>query len=177
MQNQKKLTPKQEQFCQEYIIDLNATQAAIRAGYSKKSANMQSARLLANDKVRTRTAELKSKRIESTGIDAAYVLKRHHEIDLMSWAEILGDDFTVKPLSEWPKSWLQTVSALDIQELFSADNPLAAIKKIKLPCKLKNLELLGRHTAVGAYESGNDSSGAADKIAQAMLSLADSLPD
>lgn len=42
------MTPKQERFVQEYLIDLNATQAAIRAGYSKKTAQEQSSRLLSN---------------------------------------------------------------------------------------------------------------------------------
>lgn len=43
-----RMTAKQKRFCDEYLIDLNATQAAIRAGYSKKTANEQGARLLAN---------------------------------------------------------------------------------------------------------------------------------
>lgn len=42
------MTAKQKRFCDEYLVDLNATQAAIRAGYSKKTANEQGARLLAN---------------------------------------------------------------------------------------------------------------------------------
>ncbi|ENG5503925.1 terminase small subunit, partial [Yersinia enterocolitica] len=42
----KQLTPKQELFCREYLKDLNATQAAIRAGYSEKTAQVQSSRLL-----------------------------------------------------------------------------------------------------------------------------------
>jgi len=43
-----RLTPKQLRFCQEYIIDFNATQAVIRAGYSKKTAYSQGQRLLKN---------------------------------------------------------------------------------------------------------------------------------
>lgn len=56
-----KLTIKQQRFADEYLIDLNATQAAIRAGYSKKTANEQGARLLVNVSVKkyidTRMAE------------------------------------------------------------------------------------------------------------------------
>lgn len=44
----RKLTDKQKKFVEEYLIDLNATQSAIRAGYSPKTANEQGARLLAN---------------------------------------------------------------------------------------------------------------------------------
>lgn len=46
-----KLTAKQQRFCDEYLIDLNATQAAIRAGYSKKTAAQTAARLLTNVKI------------------------------------------------------------------------------------------------------------------------------
>lgn len=50
---------RHEKFCHEYIKDMNATQAAIRTGYSEKSAESQSSRLLRNDKVKTRVKELR----------------------------------------------------------------------------------------------------------------------
>ncbi len=52
------MNPKQESFCQEYVIDSNATQAAIRAGYSPKTAYSQGQRLLKKVEVRTRVDEL-----------------------------------------------------------------------------------------------------------------------
>lgn len=69
-----KLNEKQEAFCREYIIDLNATQAAIRAGYSAKTAQEQSSRLLSNAMVSDRVAELKAERAQRTQIDADWVL-------------------------------------------------------------------------------------------------------
>ena len=54
------LTPKQERFCHEYMVDLNATQAAIRAGYSKKTAQEQGSRLLSKVIVKTRISELQA---------------------------------------------------------------------------------------------------------------------
>lgn len=50
------MSPKQQRFVQEYLIDLNATQAAIRAGYSAKTANEQGSRLLANASIREAVA-------------------------------------------------------------------------------------------------------------------------
>lgn len=58
------LNEKQKQFCEEYIIDLNGTQAAIRAGYSKKTANEQAAQLLAKLSIQEYICELKNKRSE-----------------------------------------------------------------------------------------------------------------
>jgi phage terminase small subunit len=63
------LTPKQRQFVQEYLVDMNGTQAAIRAGYSKKTANEQASRLLANVNVKAalqHATEERSKRTEIT---------------------------------------------------------------------------------------------------------------
>lgn len=69
-----KLTPKQEQFCREYLVDLNATQAAIRAGYSKKTAEQQGARLLRNVKVQMCLQSLRLEQQERVQVTADYVL-------------------------------------------------------------------------------------------------------
>lgn len=50
---------RHEKFCQEYIKDMNATQAAIRTGYSEKTAKMQGSRLMTNDDIKARVAELR----------------------------------------------------------------------------------------------------------------------
>lgn len=69
------LTPKQQMFVKEYLIDLNATQAAIRAGYSEKTANEQGARLLANVSVAAAIQSEMDKRAKRIEINADYVLR------------------------------------------------------------------------------------------------------
>ena len=69
------LTAKQEQFCLEYLIDLNATQAAIRAGYSKHTAKDIACQNLAKLNIADRIAELKAERTARTLVDADYVIK------------------------------------------------------------------------------------------------------
>lgn len=76
MAESNKLTPKQDAFCREYLVDLNATQAAIRAGYSEKTAAEQASRLLTNVKISERVKELSDSRRERVQIDADYVLKQ-----------------------------------------------------------------------------------------------------
>lgn len=144
-----KLTDKQELFAREYLKDLNATQAAIRAGYSEKTANEQASRLLANVKVQNRIGELKHKRNEQISIDAAYVLRRLTEIDQMDVADILLANGEVKPIHEWPKVWRTTLSGIDVTEM--AGDSAGLLKKIKWPDKVKNLELLGKHVTVQAF--------------------------
>ena len=70
-----KLTAKQELFCEEYMIDLNATQAAIRAGYSEQTARQIGTENLAKPAIADKIAELKVERSNRTLVDADYVIK------------------------------------------------------------------------------------------------------
>lgn len=146
------LTDKQEMFCREYLIDLNATQAAIRAGYSVKTANRIAAKLLSKVDIQNRIAELKAKRNEDVGVDADYVLRRLVEIDQMDVLDILTSTGELRPVSQWPKVWRTTLSGLDVVEMSAEGNTAALLKKIKWPDKVKNLELLGKHIKVQAFK-------------------------
>ena len=79
------LTDKQEMFCREYLIDLNATQAAIRAGYSEKTANRTASENLSKPDIQSRIAELKAQRKDLVVVNATYVLNRLVEIDQMEF--------------------------------------------------------------------------------------------
>lgn len=68
------LTPKQAEFCRQYLIDLNATQAAIRAGYSVKTAKEQAARLLTNVNIQSEISQMQVAREKRTEITQDYVL-------------------------------------------------------------------------------------------------------
>lgn len=68
------LTDKQARFVEEYLIDLNATQAAIRAGYSEKTANEQGSRLLANVSIQVAIQEKQKAHSEATGLTVAGIL-------------------------------------------------------------------------------------------------------
>jgi phage terminase small subunit len=70
-----KLTDKQEMFCREYLVDLNATQAAIRAGYSEKTAKVIGAQNLSKLNVSERIDKLKEKRQNKVEVSAEYVLQ------------------------------------------------------------------------------------------------------
>jgi len=80
-----KLTGKQEAFCQEYIIDLNATQAAIRAGYSEDTARQIGSQNLTKVDIQERLAELMSERNKRVQVSADYVLERAKMIHEACW--------------------------------------------------------------------------------------------
>lgn len=148
-----KLTPKQAKFVDEYLIDLNATQAAIRAGYSEKTAVVTGCQNLIKPNIAQAVAKAKKTRVERTKIDADYVLQRHVEIDQMDVLDILENDGKIKAVQDWPKCWRQTLSGYDIATTQIAGTDMETVlKKIKWPDKVRNLELLGKHVDVGAYK-------------------------
>ena len=147
---------RQIKFVEEYIKSLNATDAAIKAGYSEKTARSQGSRLLTNVDIQKAIQQAKAEREERTKIDADYILKRLVEIDQMDVLDIMDDDGNVKPLRDWPKIWRQYISNI---ETISMDDGEGWLKKIKWPDKVKNLELLGRHVSVGAFKDKVEHSG------------------
>lgn len=149
------LTDKQEMFCREYLIDLNATQAAIRAGYSDNTARKIGSENLTKPDIAQRIIDLKSERNERVEVNADYVLRRLVEIDEMDVLDILKDDGGLKMVHEWPKVWRTTLSGLNILTTvtnFDETTMENILKKIKWPDKVKNLELLGKHITVQAFK-------------------------
>lgn len=113
---------------------------------------------------------------ESVQIDAMYVLMRLKEIDELDLLDIMLDDLTgFKSLSEWPKVWRTSLSGIDIMQMSGEDNVEAAIKKIKWPDKVKNLELIGRHVSVKAWDKEVEKS--SDSLADSVNKLIDRLPN
>ncbi|EIU7095337.1 terminase small subunit [Pseudomonas aeruginosa] len=146
------LTAKQRRFVAEYLLDLNATQAAIRAGYSKNRASEIGYQLLQKPGITSAIQAAMKERAERTQIDADYVLRRMIEIDQMDLLDIMTDAMELKPVSQWPRVWRQYLSGFDLAEMFEGKGDSRAavgiLKKIKWPDKVKNLELLGRHHGV-----------------------------
>lgn len=147
----KKLSAQHVVFCTEYIVDFNAAEAATKAGYSSKTAAQKGYALLQDPLIQAEIEKLKAERLERTEINADYVLKRLIEIDQMDVADILNVDGSVKSVNDWPKVWRQFISGFDVQEISNEGNPYGFLKKIKWPDKVKNLELLGKHITVQAF--------------------------
>ena len=143
-----KITAKQEAFCREYLIDLNATQAAIRAGYSEKTAAEQSSRLLTNVKVSDFIALLKAERNESLRIDAAWVLKQAVKVHLRCMQAELVKDREGNPVGEY---------------------------KFEHAGANKALEIIGKHVDVKAFDG--EQKGNADSLADSVSKLIDKLPN
>jgi phage terminase small subunit len=134
------LSAKRQAFVREYLVDLNQTQAAIRAKYAVKGAKDQAYNLMQNPEVAAAIAagmEARNKRLQ---VDADYVLKRLTSIDQMDLAEIHGDDGKLLPIKQWPLIWRQMVKEVDMKT-----------GKVKFHDKLRALELIGKHVNVNAF--------------------------
>ena len=148
-----KLTEKQEQFCVEFLMDLNATRAARAAGYPAGSAGSIGAENLTKLAIQERIVELKKELGKATKTDAEFVLRRLREIDDLDIIDIFEDDMTAfKPLREWPEVWRKSISGVDLQSILSDDDLPSVVRKIKWPDKVKNLEMIGKHVDVKAWE-------------------------
>ena len=158
------LRGKQQRFVNEYLVDRNATQAAIRAGYSARTAQQIAYQLLQKTSVQEAIKDAQKLRLKRLNVDADYVLNRLVQIDQMDVIDIMNDDHSLKPISEWPSIWRQYISGLDNMEEFDGRGEdrylIGYLRKIKWPDKVKNLELLGKHISIGAFkdrvELGND---------------------
>lgn len=146
-----KLTPKQERFCEEYLIDLNATQAAIRAGYSEKTAYSAGQRLLRNVEIQNRIAELKAERSKRTEITQDRVVK---ELAAMAFAKATDyAQITSNGVALTPTAHLTPVQQAAITGIKETQSGI----EVKLD-KTKALELLGRH--LGMFNDKLELSGA-----------------
>ncbi|RWT65439.1 MULTISPECIES: terminase small subunit [Enterobacter] len=169
------LSVLKEAYCQEYIkCPENQTQAAINAGYSPNTAAKFASQNMRDERVQKRIAELMEERNKRMRVSADYVLMRLVEIDQMDVIDILNDDMSIKPVSEWPKVWRQYLTGFELADMFEGRGDekelVGILKKIKWPDKVKNLELIGKHVDVNAFKERLEVSGTvtiADRMAAA----------
>jgi phage terminase small subunit len=144
------VTPKQEAFVREYLIDLNATQAAIRAGYSARTADVQGCRLLADVKVAKEIAKAMQAREKRTGITQDRVLQELARIAFFDPRDLLTEDGRPKPINELSADAAAVLVGMDItEETQPADGggreTVGYTKKMKLADKVAALGLAMRH--------------------------------
>lgn len=107
------LTPKQKRFCDEYLIDLNATQAAIRAGYSSKTAAEQASRLLTNVNIQTYIQEKRQQLQQKTNITQERVLEEYAKLAFFDIGNAFDEDGRLKPLHEMDDATRHAIAGLE----------------------------------------------------------------
>jgi len=138
-----KLTEKQKRFCEEYLIDLNATQAAIRAGYSAKNANNIASENLAKPNIRTHIDEALAERSKRTGINADRVLRELARIAFVNADEVI-DTRTATVKEDATKDDTAAIASVKVKTV-DGDEFSSTEREIRFADKLKALEMLGKH--------------------------------
>lgn len=154
----KEFTPKQAAFVREYLCDLNATQAAIRAGYSERTARAISCNLLTKVDIQAAIAAAQQKRAERLEIDADWVLKRLHSEATADLADLYDESGNLRPIHDWPQVWrtglvagIETAKERDGADKDGAPQ-FVTVRKVKLSDRVRLLELIGKHVGVGAFK-------------------------
>ena len=138
-----KLTPKQELFAQEYIIDLNATAAATRAGYSAKTAHTIGWENLQKPEVSARISELMQSRSKRTEITQDRVLEELARVGFVRISDVV-DLETGRIRAGVTDDDIAAVSAVKVKSIPSEDGEIVE-REVKLSDKLRALEMMGKH--------------------------------
>lgn len=161
MTKQKKpreITAKQKRFCQEYVIDSNATQAAIRAGYSKRTARSQGQRLLTNVDIENYISKLQEdiqERNKITIDECVGFLANMARVDI---ADFYADNGQLKSIHDIPKESRQAIAELSVFEEYQGvgkDRELIGFtKKVKTTDRKGVIVELMKH--LGGYKIDNE---------------------
>lgn len=135
------LTPRQQQFVDEYQLDLNATQAAIRAGYSPRTAAAQASRLLINVKVAEAVSQARKERSRRLEISKDRVLQELARIALLDPGDLFDLAGNLLPVHAMPEDTRRAIASLEVLEM--KDGP--TVHRVKLLAKKGALDSLARH--------------------------------
>ena len=144
-----KLTAKRKLFALEYLKDLNATQAAIRAGYSEKGAEVTGFNLLRNAKVAAEIQAAMNRRAEKLILTSDYTLRAITNIGHFDPRKLFDEKGNLKDIPDLDADTARNIAGFDFVTLYEGEgdqkHAFGQLRKIRLRDSLKALELEGRH--------------------------------
>ena len=160
----KGLTPKQAAFVAEYLIDLNATQAAIRAGYSERTAAVIGVENLRKPNIDAAIQEAQQKRAERTEITQDRVLQEYAKLAFLDPRRFYDSSGNLIDIPNLPADVAAAISGMDIAvEKAGTDDSgapvFAQVRKIKLSDKKGALDSVARHLGMFNDKTGANGEG------------------
>ncbi len=148
-----KLNERQKRFCEEYVVSLNATEAAIKAGYSNKTRNAASvlgSKLLGSIHIQRYISQLQAKRQERVEITQDRVLLEIYRLAMVDVVDTIDPDTgSLKAIHDMPEPVRRAISSIEVDEIYDGSGRdrqvIGHTRKIKFWPKDKSLEMLGRH--------------------------------
>jgi phage terminase small subunit len=146
----KPLTLKQQRFVAEYLVDLNATQAAIRAGYSAKGADVQGVRLLGIARVQAAVQANTQRRVDKAGLTADRVLEEYRRLAFSDVRQLFTRNGDLIPLHDLSDAAATAIAAYEVvlKNAEAGDGKIDRVLKVRLWDKTKALNDLARHFAL-----------------------------
>ncbi len=147
----KDLTDKQKAFIQEYLIDLNATQAAIRAGYSKKTATIIGFENLTKPNIAAAIQEAQAKRERRTQITQDQVLEEYAKSAFLDPRKFYDDDGNLIPVHQLPAEVAAALTGMDVSTFGNKDSgTVTTVTKFKFAAKKATLDSVAKHLGMVA---------------------------
>lgn len=140
------LTKKQKLFVEEYLIDLNATQAAIRAGYSTETAAVIGCENLIKPNIKSAIDKALAERSKRTGVNADRIILELAKIAFVNPTDVINmDEATVR--GDANRDDTAAISSVKVKTIPTEDGNITE-REVKTYDKIKALELLGKHTGM-----------------------------
>lgn len=151
------LTPRQQQFCDEYLLDSNGQQAAIRTGYSPKTAARHAWNMLQRPAIKAYIAGKQAALTATLNLKTEALLKEYVTIAFFNVQSLYDDDGKLIPLHQLPPHIAAAVESIDIKETYTGtgENRTLSSKQVKVKphSKLDALNALAKH--LGLFEKHN----------------------
>jgi len=156
----RRLTERQRSFAREYLVDLNGTQAVLRAGYhcSAETAAVTAYRLLRDPQIAALVANANAIRARKTELTAERVLAEIVRIAFSDLGEVFTAEGALRPIGEIPEDARRALASVETVErqVEADDGPVvrSVVRKVKLHDKLRALELAAKHLGLLAHDTG-----------------------
>jgi phage terminase small subunit len=142
------LTAKQTLFVREYLIDFNGAQAAIRAGYSEKTARTIASENLKKPAIAAEIARGKARLMKRLSREALDMAREAAQVAYASLADIRGADGKFLPIEEWPPEFVAAVQYVRFSKSSGSKAGPGRVIKVKMQDKMKALRFLGKQAGL-----------------------------
>jgi phage terminase small subunit len=139
------LNDRQAAFVREYLVDLNATRAAIRAGYAERSAAAMASELLRNPKVQEAVEAAQKARADRVQLKADDVLVELARLATSDVADAFDEHGALRPLKDMPVGLRRAIASIEVEQLKVDGAAVGTVAKVRMWDKPKSLELLSKH--------------------------------
>jgi phage terminase small subunit len=146
------LNVRQERFVLEYLKDCNGTQAAIRAGYSRKGAEVHAHRLLRNLQILNKIRAVHNRTLQSAEVSVERVLREYACVAFFDPAKLFDSEGNLLPIDQMPEDARRALNGLESQEIFDFERGskthVGTLRKVRFASKIGALDALAKHLGI-----------------------------